>query len=1009
MSESVNSNPPLKQDGTFQEFTASNKKKVPYLNKQFLYILGIFILLLVFMTFLSLKLNFGFSVSRPTAEYLAIISHTPFAESKSTRPSIVLKFNFPVEAHHAEEFFHLSPYVDGRLIQGSSPNEIIFEPSVSFPPGAKVAVTLSSGLPSESGKRLANDYSFFFVISHDSNSVVFTNNDMTGKFMSFQRSKGTDITLKVGSEITEPKVVIYRASLDLLLHNITYIKDTNYGIPNEGKYLEDTIEANDLKEIKEYLNVKDGDKINFEGEKGLYLFQAKEGESVISSVWVSLNDIGIHFRQDDKKIYLAAQNLGNGSPESDVELMFYQMWEKPKILAIHTLGNIQEYPFDIAERLDLVVGRKGNDVIIIPVAIPNSQAEIRNINNLNNKYQIFVYTDRPVYRKGAEVSYRGVVREDNDAIYLTPDVKKVRVYSTNNLSGFNFDEIVDVNEKGIFYGDFTIPNDLVGNYFSFSITTNLDKSKQDYQGGASFEVYDYIKPEFGLEVKIDSEEYIKSETIKAKISGKYFDGTPYSNKKVDITIFSKDFYETEKAVYNSSFRLNGWGGMCGGGFGDDYYGQIVQGKKEIELDNNGEAEIVFDTKTLDSPLSQDVTILAAKTDSYNNNIVGAKNAIVHQGEYNVFFRPGPSRMEYGSAFKLPFYVETLNGQKLGYQKFEYEIYFDEWTAGSNKSIRNVVKAGEVSTNSEGNGIIVDKIDNSSGKLSDRYYYISVRAGDNLGNRIEGRKGMLFVSETNKFSRYYDLGSASNQTLLKITSTKSSLSLEEDAELTISSPADMNVFTTFERGRVYSPQWLELKKGENVFKFKVLSEYMPSISPTFSLFYDGQYYIEGLSLNVPALSKLINVTLTADKEEYKIGDTAILTITTKDDAGNLIPADVGLGIVDKAIYALRKDATSPIHSSFYFFRGRNINTSSSLTWIATYNWGGGGGGGGGGETFLKDTDTLFWNPDLKTGTDGTVKVEVPVGNTKTTWRVVVYASTEDTKLGQQSLDFLVGSN
>ncbi len=1009
MSESINNNPPLRQENSSQEVSIA-PKNVFLLNKQFLYIVGIFLLLFVFLTFLTLKLNFANRKNISTAEYLSIVSHTPFVESKSTKPRIVMKFNFPVEAHHAEEFFYLSPFVEGQLVQGSGPNEIVYEPKVSFPAGARVAVTLKSGLPSESGRRLANDYSFFFDISHDSGSVVFTNNDMAGKFMSFQRSKGADITLKVGSEIAEPKVVVYKANLNLLLQNMTYIKDTNYGSPNEGQYAEEVVDTKNLKEVKQYVDVKDGDKLNFEGDLGLYLFQALEGTNVISSVWVSLNDTGIHLRQDDKKVYLAAQNLESGSTEDGIDLKFYQMQMEPRTLATHTLSNIQEYPFDISERLDLVVGIKGNEIIIVPVALPNSQAEIRSIKDLNRKYQIFVYTDRPVYRKGAEVSYRGVVREDNDAIYLRPGIKKVRVYSTNSSSGFIFDELVDVGENGVFYGVFEIPKELIGNYFSFSVTTNLDKGKQDYQGGASFEVYDYIKPEFGLDVAIDDKEYIKSEQIPARIFGKYFNGTPYANKKVNVTVFSKDYYETEKAVYNSSFRLNGWGGMCGGGgFGDEYYGQVVQAKKEIELDDKGEAEIIFNTGDLVSSLSQDVTFLVEKIDSSGNSLVGAKSAIVHQGEFNVFYRPSPSRIDYNSEFKIPFYAENLNGQKLGDKKFQYEIYFDEWNADNNKSDRNVIKAGEVLTNEDGSGMVIDKVENNSGNLDSKYYYIAVSSKDNLGNRIETRKGVLFVPQSPQFSKYYDPEIALGQTLLKITSLKSSLNFDDEAELLINSPADMKVFVTFERGRVYTPQWLELKKGENTFKFKVISEYMPSISPTFSLFYDGQYYIEGLSLNVPALSKLVNVTLNADKEKYKIGDTAILTITTKDDKGNLIPSDVGVGIVDKAIYALRKDATSPIHSSFYFFRGRNVNTSSSLTWIATYNWGGRGGGGGGGETFLKDTDTLFWNPNLKTGTDGTVKVEVPVGDTKTTWRVLVYASTEDTKLGQESLDFLVGSN
>ena len=113
-------------------------------------------------------------------------------------------------------------------------------------------------------------------------------------------------------------------------------------------------------------------------------------------------------------------------------------------------------------------------------------------------------------------------------------------------------------------------------------------------------------------------------------------------------------------------------------------------------------------------------------------------------------------------------------------------------------------------------------------------------------------------------------------------------------------------------------------------------------------------------------------------------------------------------MDKAIFALRKNAAPPLHSSFYFYRGRSVNTSSSLSWIAMYNWGGGGGGGGGSPPFLKDADTLYWNPNLKTDANGEIKIEVPVGKTITTWKILTYASTNDTKVGQADSDFLVSN-
>jgi len=1001
-SGSVNASPP--PQNLFSKSIAKISEKFAYRNKVYVPKIAFF----VFSLLLLISVALFFQLKYPSnqfkgrqVEYLAVISASPRGTVSSSKPKISVKFNLPVTAHHVEEYFSVSPFVEGDLIQGSSPEEIVFGPKSSFPRGAYVTITLKNGLPSDPGKKLLNDYSFSFSISYDANLVTFTSKNWSGKFMSFQASRGTDITLKVGSEIASPTVKVSKADIQMLLENLVYNVKTNYGTPKEGEYAEKLIDTNKLKILQEYKDVKDGDKVNFKGNNGVYLFQAYEGESVINSIWVTLNDTGIHLRQDDKKIFLAAQNLDSGKPEGGIDVTFYRLEENPKVLAIHTLSGIQEYPFAYPERLDLVVGRKNDDVMIIPVEIPNSQAEIRLTQSLDEKYQIFLYTDRPVYRSNAKVSFRGVLRKDNDALYELPDKQKVRVY-TGSDSNFKFDKEFEVTEGGIFYGEFTLPENVKeGTRYLFT-TTNLDSSKFFSEGYTYFDVFEYKKPTFGLDIEVSESELVHSEKTTAKVIGRFFNGQPFRNQKVKLTIYSRDYYETEKAVYNTSFKLNGWGGMCGGGGFDEYYGQPIGEPREIELDKNGEARLEFSTDELKSLLSQEITYVAEKTDDNGNKIVAAKSAIVHQGEFNVFFRPGPGRIAYDQEFTLAFYAEDLNGQKIADKDFSYEIYEESWKA--NQAERKIIKSESVKTDENGFGVFKEKLGKDG---SNKYFYVSVKTQDSLNNKIEARKGILFFNKDEEREFPTLSSSGVDQTILKITSFNSSLKVGDAVSLEIIAPDDMTIFGSFERGRVYTPSWIELKKGVNTFKFDVLPQYSPSITPTFSFFYKGEYFIEGLSLNIPALHKLITVEVSTDKEKYNPGDTAIITVTTKDKDGNLLPVDIGAAIIDKAIFALRKNAAPPLHSSFYYFRNRSTNTSSSLTWIATYDWRDGRGGGGGGfEAFLKDSDTLYWNPSLKTGDDGQVKIEIPVGQTETTWRVLIYASSDDTKVGQSSKDFLV---
>lgn len=971
------------------------------LNRTRATLLAIFLLVAsLFIYRLRLESLQKMKVAEQKIAYLAVVGISPQGTAQSLKPKIRIEFNLPVSAHHIGEFFQVAPHVEGNLVQGSSDKEIVFEPESTFAPGSYVTVILKKGLPSDSGKKLLDEYKFNFTIAYDANSIAFTNKGWSGRFMSFQASRGADVTLEVGSDINGPGLKIYKANSDLLLESLVY----NF---ERREYSQKAVDTSKLTLVKEHKDIKDGQEINFKSDVGVYYLEGTEDGSLISSAWVSLNDIGIHLRQDDQNVYLAAQNFATGQGESGIDVTFYELNDKPKVVAQHTLNGIGQYPLVYPQRLDIVLAKKGNDTMIVPVSIPNSQAEVGLYQNLNQKNVIFLYTDRPIYKKGSKVAFRGIVRKDNDALYQLPSVDKVKVYMYRGPSEQKVEQILTLKEGGTFSGELTLPQDMGEGSWSLYATVDTEGKDASSEGYAYFDIFEYKKPSYGLDVEVEKGEYTKGDTVKATIKGSYFDGKPFSNQKVSYSVFAKDFYETEKATYNSSFKLNGWGGMCGGGGFEEWYGEQVEKAREISLDQNGKATVEFNTKDLSSVLSQELTFLVEKTDENGNKILAGKNSVVHQGEFNTFFRPGPSRILFGEEFTTVFYSETASGDKVANKKFSYEVSQETWVSGQTKPEKKILKSGSVETDSSGTGILREKLEKGEG--DNNYYLISVYADDARGNKVEARKNIWFFSR-NTQEDYFDWSTSLEQTQLKITSLKSSLRVGENANLEVISPEDMTVFVSFERGRVYDPHWASFKKGTNSFNFDVKDEFAPSISPTFSFFYNGQYYIEGMSLNVPALGKLITVEVSQDKDKYKPGETAVITVKTKDASGNPVSADLGIGVIDKAIFALRKNTAPPFHSSFFFFRGRSVNTSSSLSWIAMYDWrdGRGGGGDGGGSQFLKDVDTLYWNPTLKTDASGEVKIEVPVGSAQTTWKIIGYASTNDTKVGQVDAEMLVAN-
>jgi uncharacterized protein YfaS (alpha-2-macroglobulin family) len=956
------------------------------LHKRKVIILGLLVVLLVVMFNLSPGDHSRDSYQAEPLEF-GVVEASPRSIAVDVNSEIEVEFNFAVSAHHAEEFISIYPRPEGRWEQGPSANVIVFKPVRSYYPGSRMEVVLKEGLPSDDGKKLATEYRFEFSINLEGQDMQFQRGTYAYHMTGFSADEGMQFTVGLGSELKEPRAVLYRVPNEsYMLQDLAYPTQEARNILYSD-YVDYTPPVKDFSQVADY-NVKESTNLAYKGDPGIYYLAGFDGDKVVTDTWVMLNRTGVFFRQDDKRIVLAAQNLATGEEVRNVAVNLYAMSGKAGVIRSNIINGISEVAFDYPNRVDLILAKNGPEVIAVPVNLPNSRAEISVYEDLGKKMQVFLYTDRPVYKPGDTVKYRGLARYDNDGIYVNPPTGtkvSVGVYEGTQ------DKATD--PAGVFSGEFTLPTSIPGDYPNsfYSISSRFDDSGY-WDGYASYRIASYTKPEYEISATAERAEITKPDRVKVTIGGKYFAGAALKGETVKYTIYARDYYETERAVYNTSFNLNEWGGMCGGGFGiwDEYYGEPIR-DAEVRLDQNGQAVVEFDTRDLSSIISQEITVVAEKTDKSGNRLNGAANVIVHAGEFNVFVNTKQYSIDSGEEFSIPFYAETRDGQKLANKPFNYRIYESTWVDG--KYGKRDVKSGTASTDADGLGRVTDSVVSSDwGSL-----FLEVFATDSRNNQVGGSR---YLSVTPNGQRN-DI-----DTVLDIVSEKNNLIAGTKAELKIKSPADMRVLVSFERGRIQDPQWLDLKKGDNVFSFDVKDSYMPSITPTFAFFHRGEYFIEGLSLNVPAMKNLINVAIQPDKANYKPGDTARITIKTTNDKNQPVSAQVGAAIVDKAIFALHKSTALPIHSSFYFFRPRQTNASSSMTGIILYPWGNGGGGGGDPDVLSKLVDTLYWNPNLQTNAQGEVTIEVPVIDHLTTWRIQAYASTSDTKVGQSTQDFTV---
>ncbi|MBI4098171.1 MAG: hypothetical protein HY426_03975 [Candidatus Levybacteria bacterium] len=912
------------------------------------------------------------------------------------------EFSDPVDEHQLGHYFSISPSIQGRIEKNGSDRKFKFVATSDVPENSFITITILAGLTSKNRKPFLEDYYMDFDNTVKQENI-FSKDEISGKVMSFVSGKPVEITVKKHSKAREMTFNIYKSDNASLLNFLAY-RVVEKG-DNDYKYeQEDFIRTNIAHEKEKLLEtrvIKDNSSLQkLTLQPGVYYLEATDGrKKIYGASFVVVSKSGVVLRQDDQKVILATLDADTGKKISEsAEAVFYNLKDAPTRVGGASYNELERgFSSPFSQRIDAALVTIGNETVFIPLQIIYSLAEIKVYQDLEKEPRIFVYTERPIYKPGDRVFFRGIVRKDSDSLYKLPPPGTPVYLTTENYT--NRDEPTRItaltDSKGVFYGDFTIAKDKKASteYLSASLSPFGDSNYSIFS--ANYDVAEYVKPKYEIKVEKASGDYLRHEKPKFTITGKFFSGQPMAGAKVEYQAYSQDYYESEKMVYNKNFNINKFGGMCGGGFDFEYYGQPLGEAKEVELDQNGKAvvEAPLDPKAL---LSQKITLSAKKTDDAKNEIIGMDSSIRHAGAFNIFFIPSSDSYKPGDTAEVPFYAEELNGEKVVGKEFKYRFIEDSYSGS--RSIEKEIASGHLRSDDNGKGIINFTIPQSP----DDYRYVIVEGTDRFGNKVETKKSIYVTSKS--ASRY--TWRSSYDTFLKITSSQNSFQLGQSISLTVNSPQDLDVLLTLERGRVYNPQIVHLQKGDNKISIPVTPELSPSITPVFSFFYNGAYYTEGLSLNVPAMHKLLNISVNPNKEEYKKGENALLTIKVKDASGNPIASELSMGIVDKAIYALRKNATPSVHSEFYYFRDRRTNASSSLTWVGSYGGGGGGGGDGGGDLFSKLVDTLYWNPNIVTDSSGEVTLSVPLGSSTTTWKALVIGSDEATDVGQADTEFLV---
>jgi uncharacterized protein YfaS (alpha-2-macroglobulin family) len=921
--------------------------------------------------------------------YFSVVSVSPESGTADNAGDTAIKITFsePVRPNSLRSFFTVSPMIPGDFSQGDTPNEVIFKSKFPFGDGTSVRVILNKGFESIGGHKFTTDYTYNFYTKTPDNSIVFGNNEMYSRWVNLPVGKGTSFTLHVGSEAaSNATVTIYKGTFDKIVSSLLYSNETHPDTKYVSQtYLEYPVKTSSMEKISTIKDIHNGTTFEFKQGEGLYYVEAKSDNEVVGSTWISVNDQGLIVRQDDQKVTIATQNIKNADINTKVKVYLYNLEGKPTLLKVADIQSYGEIPIEYPQKVDLVVAETASGVVLAPLSVPETQADIRVTSNLSNLDRIYIQTDRPTYKTGDTVKFSGILRRDNDAKYsFPPSGSKVHLWIPNyNDSAKNYlDQSVAVGDDGIFSGQFTLPASLVPGQDETNISATLyakqESSTALYVTSRAFTSFDVITADSNalITVNFDKEKYTKDEAITAHVTAVDASQKPLAEKRITYSLYKKLYYETDpESVAN---------------YGNEWGEPTDVSEAVVTLDENGKADIKIDSP--DGTVSQAIT-LKAWIYVDNSTTSGAKTILVQQGK--VVLDLDSSRYEYhvDDPTITRVYAYDLNNAPVANQKLSYQLYSRSFDNESKAYKETNLNDGSIETDAKGLALIKQPVSMASDSVT-----IRVSTKDSAGNTIQAERSMNILAKDAVSSLiYYHNSGLVN---LDVSTDKRSYNVGDTANLVINSPLEQNVLLTYESGRIYHNEWLKLNKGDNNYQVNVTPELSPSFHVVFSYFNNERLYTEGIQLRVADATKNLAITTDADKDTYDKNDQAQLTIKTKDSTGQAVSAKLQVNVIDDTIFNLRNNLPGgSIFWNFYSPRIDTTNFSASTLGIGT---GGGCGGGSGYDvTYVPNRlgNNYYWNPNLTTDQNGEVKITVPLPNTTGKFRVFVTAVNDATAVGQ----------
>jgi uncharacterized protein YfaS (alpha-2-macroglobulin family) len=711
------------------------------------------------------------------------------------------------------------------------------------------------------------------------------------------------------------------------------------------------------------------------------------GHSTASALtWFSVSDVGLIVKHAPDKTVVKAVDLNTLKGIGGVDLrVFSRDGEVSKTASVQAKTAADGIatlllPQDIRSRLSYDL------VLIGSLGASKAYSGYNYYRSDSDTHKTYFYTDRPVYRLGQTVFFKGMCRSINENGITNVGAGEELDVTVEDPDNNELKTIhVKTNSHGTFHGLVEVPAD--GKTGGYQVQIKYADGTISYQG---FEIAQYRKPEYQVEVTPITERVLAGDKGKARVKATYLFGGPVANARVKYNVYSSTDWNTRwRLMDRPSFYS----------FFDDWYdADYYEGAGDFSAegytvtDANGEAIVEFDTKAAEPATSGPVgtefadkklKIEAEVTDLSRLSVVGSGSMFESAGDFLLAVTPTNYVVTSGQPMAVDIKAIDYKGKpvattiKLKVKRFPWDRFKSEYKPD--------VTLEERTATTDANGNVHIDLDTKGEWESDSYYIIA-QATDSTGHLVQDASS-IWVSSGQK--PFFLARKDAQKEPLKLKLDKRVYKPGETAKLVITGPFTgrdgAEAMVSIEGTRLHSFKTVALTSAAQLVEIPVKQEFTPNFYVTVSLVAKNkQFYNQEQVIMVSPDSHFLNLTIASDKEKYKPGEQATYTVKAVDQAGKPVKGvELSLGVVDEAIYSIRAETASDIKKFFYERLPNWVTTVCSFP--EQYS----GGPDKLEPKVRKDfRDTAAWVPELVTNEKGEAKAVVKLPDNLTTWRTTV---------------------